>query len=66
MSMNPFELRYELVKTAREIVEQQFNAQMESWRLAEKAIADLPAPSIPTLDDILKTAERLNMFVSYK
>ncbi|NBT75946.1 MAG: hypothetical protein EBT15_08235 [Betaproteobacteria bacterium] len=62
--MSPYELRYEVLKTAREMVEHQFHANMELWKLGEKAISAMP--KAPTLDDVLSFADKMNTFVSSK
>lgn len=62
--MNPYELRYEVLKTAREMLEHQFHANMELWRLSEKALDSLPKP--PTLEEVLTFADKMNTFVSNK
>jgi hypothetical protein len=54
--MNPFELRYQMLNTAREMLEQEYHAKKAN---GETAVW-------PTLDQVLERANALNKFVSDK
>jgi hypothetical protein len=54
--MNPFELRFAMLNTAKEMLE----AEYHSKKVHEEQV------SWPTLEDILARAEALNEFVSSK
>ena len=73
---SPFELRMEMIATAKDMLEKQFEVNkeftMKSWELAveaaQKASAAIPAmpsiPKYPTLDEITALAKKMNDFVS--
>ena len=64
--MNPFEMRFNVFNTAKEILEAQYKANLDAWKLLDKTskeIADL-APSYPTISEILDKAVEINKFVS--
>ena len=52
--MNPFELRYQMLNTAREMLESEYHAKKSNSEAAEW----------PTLDKVLERAAALNKFVS--
>jgi hypothetical protein len=54
--MNPFQLRFEMLQTARQMLESEYHA---------KKSHDEPA-TWPTLDQIIERAKVLNNFVSEK
>ena len=54
--MNPFELRFQMLQTAREMLESEYHA---------KKSHDEPA-TWPTLEQVLERAKALNSFVSEK
>lgn len=61
--MNPFELRYQLLHSAKEILEAQFHAGLKTWEILEKAGEP---PKFPTFQDMLDLATKMNKFVSEK
>jgi hypothetical protein len=54
--MNAFELRFQMLNTAREMLESEYHSKKSN---------EEPA-SWPTLDDVLERAKKLNDFVSDK
>lgn len=76
MSMTPFEIRLELLKMAKEMLEQDYHAhkdmlrqmwEMEVYR-ANEANAPIPPspiiPPFPTASEVIEKAKTLNAFVS--
>jgi hypothetical protein len=64
--MNPFELRYAILHTAKEVMEAQYKANLAVWESFDKtskASVDL-APKFPTLEEIIEKAVEMNKFVS--
>jgi len=59
--MNPFELRYQLLESAKNMLEQQFHASMQLWDMSGKASEP---PKFPTFEDILERAKEMNKFIS--
>jgi hypothetical protein len=59
--MNPFELRYQLLQAAKDMLEQQFHASKQIWELTNKA-GD--PPKFPSFQDILDRATEMNKFIS--
>ena len=62
--MNPYELRLSLLTMARDMLETQHRAQVQSWELMEKFTEDYPYPKFPTFQDILDRAAEMNKFIS--
>ena len=64
--MNPFELRYDLLKTSKEFLTEQYNAQMKAWELADEAGKKLlqNAPKFPSMHEIIDNAVEMNKFIS--
>lgn len=64
--MNPFELRYDLLKTSKEFLTEQYNAQLKAWELADEAGKKLleNAPKFPTMHEIIDNAIEMNRFIS--
>ena len=64
--MNPFELRYDLLKTSKEFLTEQYNAQLKAWELADEAGKKLleNAPKFPTMHEIIDNAVEMNKFIS--
>lgn len=75
---SPFELRMDMIATAKDLLEKQFELNKEiaitTWKIAveaataaQKAVPEMPAmPKFPTLDEIMETAQKMNSFVSGK
>jgi hypothetical protein len=64
--MNPFELRYDLLKTSKEFLTEQYNAQLKAWELADEAGKKLleNAPKFPSMHEIIDNAIEMNKFIS--
>ena len=64
--MNPFELRYDLLKTSKEFLTEQYNAQLKAWELADEAGKKLldQAPKFPTVEEVIANAIEMNKFIS--
>jgi hypothetical protein len=62
--MNPFELRYQLLETARSMLENQYHAQVQAWEMLEKVTDGAPYPKFPSFEDILNRAMEMNKFIS--
>jgi hypothetical protein len=59
--MNAFELRYQLLESAKSMLEGQFHATMHLWDLTGKAGEP---PKFPSFQDILDRAAEMNKFIS--
>ena len=76
MAKTPFELRADLLKQAQDLLESQYEAQMEFatkafFALAKEGTANMEnfknfTPAFPTSEDILKQAKEFYSFVSSK
>lgn len=64
--MNPFELRYAVFHSAKEILEAQYKANLAAWELLNKTSKETEGltPSFPTLEEIIDKAIQINKFVS--
>lgn len=64
--MNPFELRYDLLKTSKEFLTEQYNAQLKAWELADEAGKKVleNAPKFPSMHEIVDNAIEMNKFIS--
>ena len=64
--MNPFELRYDLLKTSKEFLTEQYNAQLKAWELADETGKKLleNAPKFPSMHEIIDNAIEMNKFIS--
>lgn len=75
-NMTPFEIRLDLLKMAKDMLEQEYHAQREKivteWQIKVEAskingnaIPDHPAlPNYPSETEIITKAQALNVFVS--
>lgn len=64
--MNPFELRYAIFHTAKDVLEAQYKANLAVWESFDKtskASVDL-APKFPTVEEIIEKSIEMNKFVS--
>jgi hypothetical protein len=64
--MNPFELRFSIFNTAKDILIKQHDANMAAWQALDEASkkAQALAPKYPTTEDIINTAIEINKFIS--
>ena len=70
---NPYELRYQIFESAKGLELDKFYIENENYRttmenLTQSGIVptpeEVPAPTFPTLESMLKTASTINTFVS--
>jgi hypothetical protein len=59
--MDPAQLRFQLLESARSMLEGQFHATMHIWDLAGKTNEP---PKFPSFQDILDRAAEMNKFIS--
>jgi hypothetical protein len=62
--MNAFELRYQLLQSAKDMLEAQYHAQVHAWQVLEKFTDANPYPKFPSFQDILDRAAEMNRFIS--
>ena len=64
--MNPFELRYSVFQSAKDFLEQQYKASMQTFDLLDAAskAAAAEVPKFPTVDEVIEKAIQINRFVS--
>jgi hypothetical protein len=62
--MNAYELRYQLIQSAKEMLEAQYHAQAQAWEALEKFTDNEPYPKFPSFQDILDRAAEMNKFIS--
>ena len=64
--MNPFELRFSIFNTAKDLMVKQHEASLAAWEVLNKTTkeaADL-APQFPTTEEIIDKAIEINTFIS--
>ena len=64
--MNPYELRFSILNTAKDFLEAQYKANLAAWELADKTAKktlDL-TPKFPTMEEVIEKAIEINRFVS--
>ena len=69
MTMTPYELRFEIFKQAYNMLNDQFNIEVDTaryWNANSANTVKMDYPEFPTLKDVLKQAEMINDFVSSK
>ena len=66
--MNPYEIRLELLKLARDILHDKNSNKIQQlqveWENNNKKTETFPELPFSTADDIIRTAEKLNGFIS--
>jgi predicted peroxiredoxin len=64
--VSPFELRFNIFNTAKNLLETQYQAQMDAWKLLDKTSKEAAelAPKFPTIEEIVDKAIEINKFVS--
>ena len=64
--MNPFELRFSIFNSAKDLLIKQHEANLAVWNAMDKASkqAEDLAPKYPTIHEILDKATEINKFVS--
>ena len=64
--MNPFELRFSIFNTAKDLMVKQHEASLAAWEVLNKTskeAVDL-APKFPTTEEIIDKAIEINTFIS--
>ena len=64
--MNPYELRFSILNTAKDFLDSQYKANLAAWELADKTAKkalDLTA-KYPTMEEVIEKAIEINKFVS--
>jgi len=64
--MNPFELRFSVFNTAKDLMIKQHEANLAAWEIISKTTKETAelAPAFPTMEEILEKAIEINRFVS--
>ena len=64
--MNPFELRFNIFNTAKDMLEKQYEANLAAWELLNKTSKEVTelAPKFPTTEEIIDKAIEINTFIS--
>ena len=64
--MNPFELRFSVFNTAKDLMIKQHEASMAAWEVLNKTAKEVEelAPAFPTMEEIIDKAIEINTFVS--
>jgi hypothetical protein len=64
--MNPFELRFSVFNTAKDLMIKQHEASLAAWELLNKTSkeAEELAPKFPTMEEIIDKAIEINIFIS--
>ena len=64
--MNPFELRFSIFNTAKDILIKQHEANLMAWEVLNKGAkkAEEVSPKFPTIEEIVEKAIEINKFIS--
>ena len=64
--MNPFELRFSIFNTAKDLMIKQHEANLAAWEVINKTSkeAEELAPKFPTMEEIIDKAIEINTFIS--
>lgn len=64
--MNPFELRFSIFNTAKDILVKQHEANLAAWEVLSKTSKKVEetAPKFPTVEEIVDKAIEINKFIS--
>ena len=64
--MSPFEIRYSIFNTAKDLMIKQHEANLAAWDVINKTTkeAEELAPQFPTMDEIIDKAIEINVFIS--
>jgi len=64
--MNPFELRFSIFNTAKDILVKQHEANLTAWEVLNNASkkVEQAAPKFPTVEEIVEKAIEINKFIS--
>jgi PII-like signaling protein len=63
---SPYELRFNIFNSAKDILDQQYKANLEVWKTLDKTSKDAAdlMPKFPTVHEIIDKALEINKFVS--
>lgn len=66
INMNPFELRFSIFNTAKDLMQKQYEANLAAWSLLDKTTEEAIeiAPKFPTMEEIVEKAIEINKFIS--
>ena len=64
--MNPFELRFSIFNTAKDLLVKQHEASLAAWEVLNKTTKEAAelAPQFPTTEEIIDKAIEINTFIS--
>ena len=64
--MNPFELRFSVFNTAKDLLLKQHEANLAAWEVLNKTSKEVEelAPKFPTMEEIIEKAIEINTFIS--
>ena len=64
--MNPFELRFNIFNTAKDLMVKQHEASLAAWNVLDKTSKEATdlAPKFPTMEEIIDKAIEINTFIS--
>jgi hypothetical protein len=64
--MNPFELRFSIFNTAKDLMIKQHEANLAAWEVVNKTTKEAAelAPAFPTMEKIIDKAIEINTFIS--
>ena len=64
--MNPFELRFSIFNTAKDLLVKQHEANLAAWEVLNKTTKEAAelAPAFPTTEEIIDKAIEINTFIS--
>ena len=64
--MNPFELRFSVFNTAKDILIKQHEANLAAWEVLNKGAKKVEevSPKFPTIEEIVEKAIEINKFIS--
>ena len=64
--MNPFELRFSIFNTAKDLLVKQHEANLVAWEVLNKTTKEAAelAPKFPTTEEIIDKAIEINTFIS--
>ena len=64
--MNPFELRFSIFNTAKDLMIKQHEANIAAWEVLNKTSKEAAelAPQFPTTEEIIDKAIEINTFIS--
>jgi hypothetical protein len=64
--VSPFEMRFNIFNVAKEVLEEQYKSNLDTWKLLDKASKDATdlAPKYPTISEIIEKSIEINKFIS--